>query len=88
MTPATVTIELPTQLYRQLEILANAEQADLVELLNRWVESAAKEQMERQVSVPALRSILERATDLGVSDLSAQHDHFLYGVEKRPLQQP
>lgn len=26
--------------------------------------------------------ILARATDLGISDLAEQHDHYLYGVEK------
>ena len=88
MAPATVTIELPMQLYRQLETLATAEQSDLIELLNRLIKSAAKQQVVRQVPTPALRSILERATDLGVSDLSAQHDHYLYSVEKQPIEQP
>lgn len=31
----------------------------------------------------ALRKIAARATDLGVSDLAAQHDHYLYGTEKK-----
>jgi len=31
----------------------------------------------------ALKRILERATDLGLSDLAEQHDHYLYGTEKR-----
>nr|VFK12646.1 MAG: hypothetical protein BECKLPF1236B_GA0070989_103912 [Candidatus Kentron sp. LPFa] len=30
-----------------------------------------------------LRKLSERAMDLGVSDLAAQHDHYLYGTEKR-----
>ena len=28
-----------------------------------------------------LQKISARATDLGVSDLAAQHDHYLYGTE-------
>jgi predicted transcriptional regulator len=83
MTPATVTIELPTQLYRQLQTLAEGEQADLTELLNRLVKLAASQAVNRQAPTPALRNILERATDLGVTDLSAQHDHYLYGLDKR-----
>lgn len=29
-----------------------------------------------------LQRILARATDLGISDLAAQHDHYLYGTKK------
>ena len=31
----------------------------------------------------AFQRILGRATDLGVSDLAEQHDHYLYGTEKQ-----
>ena len=31
----------------------------------------------------ALQRILARARDLGVSDLAEQHDHYLYGTNKR-----
>lgn len=31
----------------------------------------------------ALKKILSRATDFGISDLSEQHDHYLYGIEKQ-----
>ena len=30
-----------------------------------------------------LQRLSERAMDLGISDLAAQHDHYLYGTEKR-----
>lgn len=83
MAPTTTTIELPTPLYRQLQALAEDEQSDLIELLSRLINLAASQQVDDEDSAPALRSILARATDLGVSDLSAQHDHYLYGVEKR-----
>jgi len=29
-----------------------------------------------------LQKISARATDLGVSDLAAQHDHYLYRIQK------
>ncbi len=32
---------------------------------------------------PAIARIIKRARDLGVSDLAAQHDHYLYGLPKR-----
>ena len=31
----------------------------------------------------AFQRLLARATDLGISDLAEQHDHYLYGTEKR-----
>jgi len=31
----------------------------------------------------ALKRILARARDLGITDLAEQHDHYLYGTEKR-----
>ena len=30
-----------------------------------------------------LQRLSARAKDLGISDLAAQHDHYLYGTEKR-----
>ena len=30
-----------------------------------------------------LQRLSARAIDLGISDLAAQHDHYLYGTEKR-----
>ena len=30
-----------------------------------------------------LKRISERATNLGISDFAEQHDHYLYGTEKR-----
>ena len=41
---------------------------------------AVEEESEAQGHV--LQSLLALATDLGVSDLAEQHDHYLYGVEK------
>lgn len=38
---------------------------------------------EKEISNHAFRRILKRAMDLGVSDLAMQHDHYLYGTEKR-----
>lgn len=32
-----------------------------------------------------LQKISARATDLGVSDLAAQHDHYLYGIKKNKI---
>ncbi len=34
-------------------------------------------------TIQTFKKILGRAKDLGVKDLSKQHDHYLYGMEKR-----
>ena len=38
---------------------------------------------EEETTSLAFKKILERAADLEISDLSKQHDHYLYGTEKR-----
>ena len=79
----TVTIELPTQLYTQLQELAADEQSDPIQVLVRLLTSAMQKRPSSQPSTRAFRRIVERATDLGVTDLAEQHDHYLYGVEKQ-----
>ncbi|PKO22830.1 MAG: hypothetical protein CVU38_07440 [Chloroflexi bacterium HGW-Chloroflexi-1] len=83
MTVNTVTIELPQPLYTRLEALAQEERTDLLALLSRLAGSAAKPRARTRPSTRAFQRILERTTDLGVKDLAEQHDHYLYGVEKR-----
>ncbi len=55
------------------------ELAEVVALLEKIA------QQHRQAPVPqgAFGRILERASDLGVPDLAEQHDHYLYGLDKR-----
>lgn len=45
------------------------------------IEPQSKQKLKQQRKV--LQRISERAIDLGVSDLSSQHDHYLYGIEKQ-----
>ena len=78
----TATLELPTELYGQLQIVAEAEQTDIVELLRRLLAPANGQKTRTQATTRAFQRILDRATDLGVTDLAEQHDHYLYGMEK------
>jgi hypothetical protein len=80
MASETVILQLPASLYADLESLATDEQAEPVEVIARLVETARQ---ERRVESPtrAFRRILERATDLGVTDLAEQHDRYLYGMD-------
>jgi hypothetical protein len=66
-----------------LDRLAKQERTDLVELLDRLATSGAVSRAQIEPTTTAFERILGRATDLGVSDLAEQHDHYLYGVEKR-----
>jgi uncharacterized membrane protein len=79
----TVTLEVPTQLYGQLQTRAEAEQTDIVELLRRLLAQTNEHRAEPQPTTRAFQRILDRATDLGVTDLAEQHDHYLYGTEKQ-----
>lgn len=38
---------------------------------------------EKEIPNRAFKQILKRAIDLGISDLAMQHDHYLYGTDKR-----
>ncbi len=83
MTVGTVTIKLPKDLYARLDSLAKQERTDLVALMSRLVASATAPRVEAEPTTMAFQRILNRAADLGVSDLAQQHDHYLYGTEKQ-----
>ena len=84
MDKAVQIIQLPLWLYNDLKVLAAAEQADnLVDVIAKLVAQAREQHSQPVLSpTPAFQRILERATNLGVTDLAEQHDHYLYGVEK------
>ncbi len=45
------------------------------------IEVLAKQELKRKKKI--LQRLSARAIDFGISDLAAQHDHYLYGTEKR-----
>jgi hypothetical protein len=87
----TVTIELPGEVYDGLQQLAAEDQLGPVEELACLVKRAQLLGMPKTLSgeAPAstepnpLQVLASLAQDLGVDDLAEQHDHYLYGVEKR-----
>jgi hypothetical protein len=82
MASESVTLQLPASLYADLKSLAIDEQAEPVEVIARLVETARQ---QRRATSPtrAFRRILKRATDLGITDLAEQHDHYLYGTDRQ-----
>ncbi len=85
MDTTTVTLQLPASLHDELESLAKDERRDLVEMIACLVEMAREHRVwpRDQLESPtrAFQRILERATDLGVTDLAERHDYYLYGTE-------
>ena len=81
MTSESVTLHIPASLYADLEALASDEQTEPVEVLARLVETA-RQRYVAESPTRAFRRILDRATDLGITDLAEQHDHYLYGVDR------
>ena len=47
------------------------------------VDPEASSTEETQPTGTTLQNVLALATELGVRDLAEQHDHYLYGTEKR-----
>jgi len=88
MNTPTITLELPVQIYTDIKALADASQVDVIEMLRRWTVASQESPNADTFTYPpspprAFQRILDRATDLGVDDLAEQHDHYLYGLEKR-----
>jgi hypothetical protein len=87
----TITLELPSDLYEGLRALSADEGIDPVQVIADLVKRAQQLGLESakvgEASMPAGTSLLQQlanlAQDLGVEDLAEQHDHYLYGTEKR-----
>jgi len=63
------------------QVLCPEEPVDLESNVHYIVTIERKEEKPQVPSNRAFRRILERATDLGISDLAEQHSHHLYGTE-------
>ena len=66
------------------QVLCPEELVDLEPNVHYIVTVERKEKEEEKPQVPsnrAFRRILERATNLGISDLAEQHDYYFYGTE-------
>jgi hypothetical protein len=60
-----------------------AQAQDPIDMIARLVSQAQHSADSVYATTPAFRRILDRAADLGIDDLSEQHDHYLYGTAKR-----
>ena len=75
MDTTSVTVELPANLYIELQSLTEQENAsNPVEMIARLV-AEAKEKHVYPQPTSAFQRILDRATSLGIDDLSRQHNY-------------
>lgn len=74
--PAAVLVEFEQYetLMAQLETLTEQAQA---------YEQASKPKVEYKITKSTFSTLAEMAEDLGVDDLAENHDHYLYGVDKK-----
>ena len=79
MTAATHTIQLSAATYDQLVAVAKKQQIEIESLIKQWLASLEKPQQPNK-TFAYLASIAE---DFGIDDLAENHDHYLYGTEKR-----
>jgi hypothetical protein len=82
MSSETVILKLPASIYADLQSLAEGEQTEPSEMVARLIRAARCEH-QAEPATRAFRRILERAIDLGVTDLAEQHDHCLYDVDEK-----
>ncbi len=80
MSTPPITLELPSDLYTQLQEMADTEEKGLVALIEQLLAEATKQKDLKPKS--AFKNILSYATDLGVTDLAENHGHYFYGVDK------
>lgn len=79
------TIELPIDLYERLLTVAQAENIDIVTLLENLLGShkpATKPIDDFDPSQSPLYRLHEHAIDTGIPDLAQNLDHYLYGLPK------
>lgn len=80
MTAATQTIQLSMTTYEQLVAAAQQQQLDIEALIQNFLQQpkVAPAQSKHRFAY-----LLDIAEDMGIDDLSENHDHYLYGADKR-----
>ncbi len=76
----TTNTKIKQQIYQIIESLPAEQLPKLLKFLNSLLKPAKS---TSKTSVAPIYKIHEHATDTGISDLAAEHDHYLYGVSKK-----
>jgi hypothetical protein len=91
-----VTFELPAELNYKLQTQADLQKIPLSKLIEKLLHQLFDYELsieDRKKQYPSaddvqcttlsFQTILDSAMNLGISDLAEQHDHYLYGIDKK-----
>ncbi len=86
METSTITIELPAQLYTQLQTLAEEEQSNPIDVLARLITLAT--QKHRQPTTQAFREILKLAIDMDIENFQDDRSTLIHKLITAGLMHP
>jgi hypothetical protein len=78
--PMPVELSVKHQIYQTIDALPTEQLPELLHLLKQFIEAVKP---EAAPPVAPIYQIHQQAIDTGLTDLAAQHDHYLYGTAKR-----
>lgn len=71
------------QLIKEIEDLPSDAQEKILKLVHFMREEILVPEKEKSKDINAISDLDEFAIETGISDLSYQHDHYLYGTPKK-----
>lgn len=80
MQNTTVQLEIPKRIYEKILSLSKKRKMQPIELIDELVSDEDVSMIAETNTFSYLASIAE---DLGVDDLAENHDHYLYGLDKK-----
>jgi hypothetical protein len=75
-------VKTKQQIYQMIERLPGERLPDLLRLLRRFSQPDQSD-LSADTTLPPIYQISQYAVDTGIPDLAVQHDHYLYGTDKR-----
>ena len=72
------------RIYDTLQVLPEQQLALVLRFVESLKEAVATKVSTRKTAVAPIYKLRIASVDTGIADLAGQHDHYLYGVEKRP----
>ena len=76
----TTNTKIKQQIYQVIESLPAEQLPRLLDFVNALLKPAPS---SPKPPIAPIYKIHEHAVDTGISDLAAEHDHYLYGVSKK-----
>jgi len=73
-------LNLKNQIYQMIESMPIEQLPDLLQFVRQFPQQPAKS--EPTSNIAPIYQLHQHAVDTGISDLAAQHDHYIYGTSK------